>query len=88
MKFFWDIVYAKTKLVFNVSLTVSAFINRGCFYFYFYTVDHPSRLPGMSFCAWYEFLFWRFNVMYGSNSFQPKGKGKIHPRTGHEGLEG
>jgi hypothetical protein len=42
---------------------------------------------------WYEFLcssstVRRFNVMYGSNSFQPKGKGKIHPTAGHEGLEG
>ena len=51
MKFFWDIVYAQTKLVFNVSPTVSAFINGGWFYFHFYTVDHPRRLPGMSFCV-------------------------------------
>jgi hypothetical protein len=34
------------------------------------------------------FVFWRFSVMYVSNSFQPKGKGKIHPRAGHKSLEG
>jgi len=33
------------------------------------------------------FVFWHLNVMYGSNSFQPKGKGKINSRAGHESLE-
>jgi hypothetical protein len=43
--------------------------------------------------SWHEFLcsstaVWRFNVMCCSNSFQPKGKGKVHPRAVHEGLDG
>ena len=70
MKSFWAIVYAKTKLVLNVSPAVSA------------SIDSMILIPfshGWSpeKTSWHEFLFspstiWVFDVIYCSNSFQPR----------------